>query len=58
MAAVGVICTLKIDEGGSRVSAMCCVARLRGHAVSRVGKILDVKSVLSPSPYGTVVAWN
>jgi hypothetical protein len=42
----------------SRVSAMRCVARLRGHAVSRIGKILDVNGALSPSPYGTVVAWN
>jgi len=39
-----------------RVSATHCVARLRGHVVSRAGKMFDVKRALSPFPHGAIVA--
>jgi len=40
----------------SRVSVTHCIARLRGHVVSRSGRMFDVKRALSPFPHGAVVA--
>jgi len=46
--------TVNLEE--RRVSATHCVARLRGHVVSRAGKMFDVKRALSPFPHGAIVA--
>jgi len=39
-----------------RVSAMHCVARLRLHVVSIVGRMFAINRTLSPFPHGAVVA--